>query len=187
MGIDHRELWGRIAPLNPSPITKLKLPQSPRAKIFRLIDNQLRNNADLRRVVRENSFKSYTGDSNDNTHFALDMLPGIRLSPSSGPDQFWANDSMRGNLSIDVEMVTEGLCWDDIDSLWYLIEKALYPRAAVAGFSEQDYFFVALQQAGAHTGLCEFSAVVADPDPGDANAFIGRGIIRIEYRIGIRI
>jgi hypothetical protein len=165
-----------------TPDPKLKLPQSPRLRVFRVIDRHLRADQTLRRVVRPGSFKSWTGEPGDRNIFALEQFPAIRLTPSSGPDQFWATSGMLGNLTIDVEMCVRGTCWEDIDSLWMAVQRALYPIDTAA----RNAFLSALQTAGAHTGEAKFSAIVADVDPGEADAFIGRALIVMEYRLNLR-
>lgn len=166
---------------NPDP--KLKFPVSPRTKVFRVIDRQIRTDKSLARYVRPESIKSWTGDPDDKQPFSIGQCPSIMLTPSTGPEQFWATEGMLGTLNINVDMAVTGSCWEDMDGFWYAIQSALYVPNDIAA---QNAFVVALQQAGAHKGLCEFSAVVADPDGGEADALIGRAVIRIEYRLNYR-
>ena len=171
----------------PQPSQKLKLPQSPRAAIFRVIDRQLRNDANLRRYVRDGSFRSWTGDPADNNAFTIAQMPSIRLTPTSNGEQFWANDSLLGTLLIEVEMHTAGLCWDDNDALWMAVQRALYPNnPAATEDAVQNTLIRALQAAGAHKGISDFSAGPIDKAPGEGDAFVGTGIIRIEYRVSVR-
>jgi hypothetical protein len=140
-----------------------QLPTSPRTKVFRTLDNILRRDPVLSSVIKPESFRSWAGKSHDNLEFTFSSAPGIRLTPTNGPELWKFPDAFVGDLFIKVEMLIPGTDADDQLNLWWAIERAIYPDT----FPLQQANVAALQQAGAYTGLTEFSQPAFDEAPQD--------------------
>jgi hypothetical protein len=127
---------------------RLPLKTSPRVKVFRLIDQTLRNDPTLRNVV--GFWQSWEGDpTRDGTPLPLNRGVAIQLRPLPGREGFWAVNSMSCDLVIGVEMVVPGTCYDDIDNLWHAVELVLFPPPK----PDHNALIAKLQQAGARKGV----------------------------------
>ena len=147
---------------------RLGLPDSPRKLVFRRIVQQLKNDPVLRRSLK--TILAWGGDAMDAPPVTVDESPGIRLTPTFGPDEWQFPDAQSGWMFIRVEMLVNS--WDvgDMMDLWWSIEIALYPRDWNARMAfQQQLREVGLPQnlAGAKTGLISFSQPVADDNPQD--------------------
>jgi hypothetical protein len=156
--------------------TLTALPTSPRTTVFRVIDTILRNDKVLSSVIRPTSFRSWKGNSHDTMEFSHSMAPAIRLTPMNGPETWKFPEAFTGWLFIKCEMLLAGTDADDELNLWYAIEKALYPTGNTLANVQT------LQQAGAYSGLVEFSQPSFDPSPQD-RYFAAVGEMKIEVRI----
>ncbi len=159
-------------PTNPA----LKLPTGTRVALFRVLDDALRRDATLRRVVK--AFKSWRGEPDDRTPPSIGQCPWVRLSISGGAERWWACSTMMGLLIVDVELQVPGTCLDDLDNLWSAVERAMYPDTAAL----QNAFREKLTAAGAHTGLVHFLQPAFDTSPDDADRLAGIGRLGIDYR-----
>lgn len=157
----------------------LKLPTSPRMALFRLIDQRLRADPTLERTVKE--WRSWQGVPDDAKPFGQGQLPAVRLTPRSGPEGWWASDSQKGTLFVMAEVITPGLCADDLDNLWFAIERALYPVDPAA----RNAWVATLQAAGAWKGLVQLAQPAFDgrPEMGGDGRLDGQGMLSIEFRI----
>jgi hypothetical protein len=163
----------------------LDLPDSPRKLVFRRIVQQLRNDPTLSRACRV--ILAWEGDPQDARPLALPMAPGLRLTPTFGPDVWASPDSMRGWMYLAVEMIVPGYDVGDMIDLWWAIEIALYPRdLAARNAFQKELREVGLARgiAGAYTGLVEFSQPVADPAPSE-NYQHSIGQMRIEILLNL--
>jgi hypothetical protein len=92
---------------------------------------------------------------------------------------WFSPDAMLGPLLILCETMTRGICIDDPLNLWTVIERALYPTG---DFDRRNVLQQRLRDAGAETGLCEFTqpAIISQPAEADeSGVFLGTGQIRI--------
>lgn len=155
----------------------LELPDSPRKKVFRAIVDVLRTNPAIERVIRKGAFRAWEGTPTDAQPFSIEHAPAIRLTPATNADSFATPDSMKGALLINCEILLKGSNVDDLFDLWWAICKALYP----ADRDERSRLATRLQNAGARSGLAEFSQPAFDPQP-DGALLAGQGQIRIEIQ-----
>jgi hypothetical protein len=158
----------------------LDLPTAPRVNVFRAIESMIRNDPTISRTVKPESLRAWSGATADAKNFTIEHSPAIRLTPTSGPEQFYTPDSMSGDLIINVEMLVKGSNADDIANLWYALERVFYPAASSDKFKR----VAALQAAGATTGLLLFSVPAFDSDPdGVFMAAAGQMRITVDVRL----
>jgi hypothetical protein len=156
----------------------LPLPKSPRTNVFRAIVKILQCDLVLRNIFRPGSFRSWSGAPHDELEFTFAIAPAIRLTPANGPEQFWSPNAQVGDLLVNCEMLVAGSNVDDVQNLWWAIEKAIYPADQTKAMANA----AALQTAGAHSGLSLFSQPAYDPEPAD-KFFAATGQIKIAVRL----
>jgi hypothetical protein len=159
---------------------KLKLPAWPPTSVFRAIVGKLKRDPTLQRLIPASSWLTWDGDPQAARPIPK-TSPAIRLTPTCGPNVWWSPETQRGPLLIAVELSVSTTCVDDIMNLWGAIVRAIY----TGDVPTDAAFSVALQQAGAHTGMISFSLPAFDPSPetdGDG-CFHAIGQIKIEVRI----
>lgn len=157
----------------------LPLEDAPRTLVFRAIDDLIRADPVMQRIFRGN-IRSWRGDANDKAELAIGMAPAMRLTPVPAPVSYWYPGATKGDLVIDVELIVKGLKIDDVENLWFAIERVLMPREQAALLAVH----AALKAAGAMTGLIFFTAPAHDPNPqaGDAGQFRPYGQLKLEVR-----
>lgn len=153
----------------------LDLPPSPRRRVFRRIVQQVRNDPLLRRACR--TILAWEGEPNSARELTQANSPGIRLTPSCGPDVWGSPEAFRGWLFVDVDLLLPGMDVGDMLDFWWAIERALYPADHVAAHAFQRD----LRQLGALTGQVEFSQPAADEGPGD-QTLQAKGQLKVEIR-----
>ncbi len=154
---------------------KLDLNDSPRTLVYRKLVELVRIDPTIKRVIsRPASFRAWDGAPEDSQPFTVDIAPAVRFTPINGPDLWQYPSAFAGDLYINVEMLVWGSDVSDVFNLWWAIERAIYPR----DFAAKTAIVSALQQAGARTGLAEFSQPAFDPEPKD-NFFAATGQIKI--------
>jgi hypothetical protein len=153
----------------------LDLNTAPRTAVYRKVVQLIRNDATIGRVLRPTSIRAWDGLPQDGIPFAADVAPCIRLTPTAAADNWWSPGSQRGPLFINCEILVKGTCVDDVMNLWWAIVRAIYPAAQ----SSTNANVLALQQAGAYTGLAEFSLPAFDADPENL-LFYAAGQIKID-------
>jgi hypothetical protein len=156
----------------------LPLPRSPRTAVFRALVKLLHNDLVLRNVLKDGALRSWSGTSHDSMEFTFSIAPAIRLTPTNGPEQFWSPNAQVGDLLINCEMIIAGTNVDDVQNLWWGIEKAIYPADQTKAVAHQQ----TLQAAGAHSGLVLFSQPAFDPTP-ESKFFAAMGQMRIAVRL----
>lgn len=155
------------------PAPRLDLNTAPRTAVFRKLMQFVRTSATIKRVVKPTSIRDWSGLPQDAEPFNTQIAPCLRFTPICGPDAFAYPEAFAGDLLVNVEMLVEGTNVDDLFNLWYALARAIYPGG------DQTFANVqALQQAGAKSGLADFTQPSFDPDPKD-NFFYGTGQIRI--------
>jgi len=156
----------------------LSLNTAPRASVFRKLVELVQNDATIKRVIsRPASFRAWTGNPVDSQPFSIDIAPAVRFTPASGPEVWFTPNAQKGPLLVNVEMLVMGSDADDVMNLWWAIERAIYPAAQAPLYANLQ----ALQQAGAYSGLAEFTLPAFDPQPAD-NFWAATGQIKIEVR-----
>lgn len=153
----------------------LDLPQSPRCKVFREVCSILRADPVIARTIRKGAFRCWEGAPNDSVKFTIEHAPAIRLTPTTGPDDFATPDSMKGALLVNCEILVSGNNADDLLNLWWAVCMALYP----ADLDARNALCLRLQNAGARSGLVLFSQPAFDPKP-DGIFFAGTAQMRID-------
>lgn len=153
----------------------LNLNQAPRTAVFRQLVSFVRNDPTIKRIVRPTSIRAWDGLPQDAEPFSPAIAPCIRMTPTNGPDKFWSPGATVGTLFVQVEMLVQGLCSDDLLNLWWAVVRAIYPAAQ----SDTNASIRALVAAGAYCGLAEFTLPVFDADP-ENFLFAGVGQIKID-------
>jgi len=156
----------------------LNLPTSPRTGVFRAIDQILRNDPVLKSLF--DTFISWQGDPQDGRELTKTNAPAIRITPANGPETWKFPESFTGKLYINYELIVDGFDYDDLLNVQWAIERAIYP----ADDSAKQAIVATLQQAGAYTGLIEFSNPAFDPNP-ESNFFVARGQLMLDVRAQI--
>jgi hypothetical protein len=142
---------------------------------------QLRNDAVLSRALK--TILAWEGQPTDSQDIAVSMAPGIKLTPTFGPDTWAFPDGFRGWMFIAVEMISPGFDVGDMVDLWWSVQEALYPpNPANLEPSPAQQFQLELRHLGAYTGQIEFSQPAADPAPADQKQF-AIGQMRVEIRL----
>lgn len=155
------------------------LPASPRLTLFRAVDQLLRADPTLKRVIKPDSFKSWTGSSGDRNDPSIGGGPYIRLTPRCGSENWWSSAEQLGKLTIDVELCVRGTCWDDVDSLWYAMERVFYPFDQEARQPVRKR----LRDAGSWTGLMSFTMPAYDPASGEDGWWNAVGQMQIDFKV----
>lgn len=136
----------------------LRTNQSAWIKVFRKVIATLETDPDFRRVVGQDSLRSWSGIPGDKAPMEPSLgRPVVRLTPNPSAVEWYDPSSQVGTLSVRVEVVVQSLCVDDCIDLYDLIEQALLPGR---GTLRQE--LVAL---GAETGEIVFSDPAFDPKP----------------------
>jgi hypothetical protein len=151
-------------------MARLDLPTSPRTSVFRAIVQILRNDPVLSATCR--TILAWEGKPTDGQPLTLAMAPALRITPANGPNQWTYPEAFRGDLYLNVEVLVSGYDYDDLLNLWWAVQRAIYPKGQSMAIVLQ------LQQAGAHSGLCEFTLPVFDPAP-ESNYFHASGQLKI--------
>jgi hypothetical protein len=154
------------------------LQKSPRSKVFRAIVKILEHDRVLSNVIKPEAFRSWSGGSKENLEFTFALAPALRLTPANTEEHFWAPNAMVGQLFINCEMLVAGTNVDDVNDLWYAIERAIYPT------NNMQANIPTLQAAGAHSGIVLFSQPAYDPEPQD-KFFAAIGQMKVDVRINV--
>jgi hypothetical protein len=160
---------------------KLPFNDSPRTLVFRCIDDILRADANLQRSLsRVGSFRSWRGGPEDKSDFAQTQAPAVRITPVPAPESWWYPGSTKGDLVVKIELLAGGLCVDDVENLFWALQRALVPT----GQAEALAIHKKLVDAGAMTGLILFEQPATDPDPGAGSdgQFRAFGQLKIEVK-----
>ena len=158
-------------------VRSLDLPVSPRAGVFRAMETIVRQNPVFGRIVKPGNFRTWQGDPNDVKPFTVAEAPCIRWTPMNTGETFRTPDTMAGDLLINCEVIIRGSCCDDLTNFWWMLTRCFYP----ASLSTRQANVLALQNAGARSGLVLFSQPAYDPDP-DGVFFAGQGQLKIEIQ-----
>lgn len=164
----------------PARFGKLPLDDSPRTRVFRCIDDMLRDDPTVKRLFnRPGSFCSWRGEPKDKQPFAQDTAPAIRISPRPESEMMWFPGYTRGWLTIRIELLVNGLCVDDVENIHYALVQALGPvkdNAKTCALQKR------LQDCGAVTGIIFWVMPAQDPAPdaGTDGQFRAEGAFRLE-------
>jgi|GEM_PF-2519356 len=161
----------------------LNLPDSPRTKVFRAVEDILRNDPVLKQVLglatRPQAFRSWSGEPTDVADFSKTGLPALRITPFAQNEQYWYPNQMKGNLAIQFEIHINSNCIDDVDNLFYAIERALVPKLNADRLANE----AKLKAAGAMLGQCHFTQpAVVHEKVGEGGTFRALGTLLIEVK-----
>ena len=162
-----------------SVITKLDLPTSPRAAVFRAMETIVRQNSVFNRIVKPDRFRTWQGRTQ--RHQAVLVSGGALYSLD--PDEHGRGIQDSGH---DGRRPTHQLrshrrgrrAVDDLTNFWWLLTRCFYPPS---GGAPRQAIIQTLQAAGARSGLVLFSQPAFDPGP-DGVFFAGQGQIKIEIQ-----
>ncbi len=160
---------------------KLPLNDSPRTSVFRCIDDILRADPDLQRFFsKPGAFRSWRGLPDDKLDFAISQGTAIRITPVPESEEYWYPGQQKGQLSVRIELLVTGLCVDDVENLFYAIQRALVPNDNTARLAME----LKLKQAGAMLGQILFTQPATDSDPaaGSDGQFRAVGLLKTEVR-----
>ena len=161
-----------------SGVRSLDLPTSPRAAVFRAMEQIVRENTIFQRVVKPDHFRTWQGLPRDCKPFDQSTTPAMRWTPSNSGETFRTPDTMAGDLLIACEIICRGTCCDDVTNFWWMITRCFYPHG---GGAARQAIIQTLQTAGARSGLVLFSQPAFDPGP-DGVFLAGQGQIKIEIQ-----
>ncbi len=150
----------------------LDLNTSPRTAVFRKIETILKTNATLKRVVK--TWRFWSEKPGQNPPFNIDLAPAVRVTPTNGPETWKFPNAFMGPMYLNFEYLLKGCDADDPLNFWWAIATAIYPGGQLTNNNVQ-----ALQQAGAYSGLIEFSVPGYDSDP-DGNFWACSGQLKID-------
>lgn len=163
-------------------VRSLDLPISPRAAVFRAMEQIVRANPIFQRIVKHDNFRTWEGHPRDSKPFDQSNAPCMRWTPMNTGEEFRTPDSMSGDLLINCEIICRGSCCDDLTNFWYMLACCFY-RPQTSGTSVNT-IVATLQQAGARSGLVKFSQPAFDPGP-DGVFFAGQGQMKIEVQTNL--
>jgi hypothetical protein len=146
----------------------------PFTRVFRAIVSLLQHDPVLSNVIKPPNFRCWSGQSQDNMVFEFSNSPSLRITPHTSAEVWRFPNAFEGWLFLNVDMLIPGTDADDELNLWGAIEQAIYPDDRELQLAN----VLALQQAGASTGLAEFSQPAFDPTPSD-RFFAATGQIKI--------
>ena len=158
-------------------VAALDLPQAPRDAVFRAMETIVRRNATFQRIVKPSSFRTWSGDPQDAREFSCEYAPAMRWTPRNTGEEFKTPDTMAGDLLINCEVLIKGTNCSDLTNFWWMLARCFYP----SNLASRQANILALQNAGARSGLVLFSQPAFDPTP-DGVFFTGQGQIKIEIQ-----
>jgi hypothetical protein len=162
---------------------KLPFDDSPRVKVFRAVDDILRSDPQLQRVLsKPGAFRSWRGDAEDKLPFAQTQGVALRITPVPEAESWWYPGASKGDLVIQFEILVNGLALDDVENLFFAITRALRPQEDVLGTA--NTVRKKLTDAGAMTGLVLFTDPAHDarPEAGSDGQFHPVGACRLEVK-----
>lgn len=156
----------------------LRLPQSPRAAVFRAIVGQLRADADLQPRIR--TWRVWDGNQSDTLPWAAAMSPGIRITPIGEAATLYTPSAHRAPLLMQVEMCVASIHGDDVENLWWAMFRAIHPLPHETGHAAVQV----RRDAGAETGIVSFSALSYEFPP-DVNPPILIGLFTMSCDVAL--
>ena len=104
-------------------VPKLALPDYPWTSAYRALVSVLREDPDLKRVVK--TWRSWTGDPEDLENLTDAHMPWIQLTPSASPIRRATEQDWEVDLRIRIQIATKGTNSDDLMNLAGAILQAL--------------------------------------------------------------
>jgi hypothetical protein len=131
----------------------LDLPQSNRAKVFRLTVDYMRNDEALSKAVRT----WQVWDGGDIQSILRPPLPSgapyIRMDPTLAPMNWHSPDAQQGFLVVKIRMIVQSTDSDDYLNLWDAIEASLYP------YGQRSRQLLFQQERASMTAACSIATV----------------------------
>lgn len=137
----------------------LRLPQSPRAAVYRAIVSQLRGSEALKPHVK--TWRVWDGSQNDTLPWTSAMSLGLRLTPVGEAATLYTPSAHRAPLLIQGEICTASLHADDVENVWWAIFRAIHPLQAAEGHAAMQV----RRDAGAENGIVTFSGLSYEFQP----------------------
>lgn len=114
------------------------LPRGKRTQLFRAVEEILRDDPALARVVK--TWRSFEGEPGDLDPVVPDECPWVRLRLERRPIGWLPAESyMTVEVSVLIEVAVAGTCQDDLVDLWEAVEAALSVVSRYRGESIRDY------------------------------------------------
>jgi hypothetical protein len=107
------------------PQNTLGLPSGEHGRCFRAVDDHLRADPVLKRVIK--TWRSYRGDKIDASPPTIDQAPWIRLTLGAGGATMASERQKNFPLTIHIDTFVKGLIAEDPTDLWDAIRSALFP------------------------------------------------------------
>jgi hypothetical protein len=154
---------------------------APRVQVFRALEKIVRSNPTFQRIVKPTSFRTWSGDPQDEREFGFEIAPAMRWTPTNGPDKFVTPEMQAGALFIRVEILIPGTNSDDYQNFWWMVSRCFYPGGPI-----NSALALLLQNAGAHSGLVFFPQPAFDQQP-DGVWLASAGMLHIDIRNDIYV
>lgn len=134
-------------------VPDLPLSEGPHFAVFSLIVAKLKQDRDLRRVVK--TWRTFEGLPTDAAEWSASALPGIRLLAGIAEKGFGDVASLESDLVIEVEIATCGTNINNQLKLYRALKRACYP----ANDTERYQLMESLINAGAYPALFRFGGL----------------------------
>lgn len=106
---------------------RLNIPRSRRSAILRLAVAKLKNDEQLRRVVK--TWRAWEGATTDADDITASMCPCVRVTLTGTNGLPRDNAGQQSRVVMLVEVWTRGSNVEDPADLWALVENCLYPNS----------------------------------------------------------
>ena len=97
-----------------------------------MVDDVLRSDPVLSRVVNKQGWYSWTGHAQDDGDPNLSNCPWLRITPQAGESDWETEGQHKFPLLIGIELATAGTNSDQITNLWNAVRLALFPQDPAA-------------------------------------------------------
>lgn len=111
----------------------LKLPNVEETVAFRAVDNVLKHDATLKRVLK--TYNAWTGEPADVFAPTAGTCPFLQLAPKPLPGVWESEGQQRLPLAIAITCAVNGTNVDQIMNLWGHVRRALWPTDPTAAAS----------------------------------------------------
>ncbi len=162
-------------------IEPLALPKASKTAVYRAMEQLVRDNPTIGRIIKPSSFRTWSGKPDDAKEFTFAIAPAMRWTPQPGPEDFRTPSMQVGPLFINCEVLLKGTNVDDLTNFWWALECVFYPGAIAVLAAGNNSVIQTLITAGAHTGLVLFTQPGFDPSP-DGVWLAGQGQLKIDVR-----
>ena len=110
----------------PTSNRRLKIPTCNHSLAFRRIEAVIRNDRNCRLVFGDR-IRAWNGEALDVAPWAINLTPGITLTPGQSSDEWYGPSGFKSNLTIDCEIGVPGTNVEDIFDVLQVVRRAFYP------------------------------------------------------------